>query len=116
MLSGQSVAAIGYARYLGSQGFAQSTYSCPRFEDASVVRTQSACGWFRVRGSWLDRDASGDDPGFSFDAVTTAIGGQAADRRRPLPRRRARLGDRASSNDDANAPRSTATAISPPSR
>ena len=36
-LSGQSVAAIGYARYLGSQAFAQSTYSCPRFEDASVV-------------------------------------------------------------------------------
>lgn len=76
-ISGQSVAAIGYARYLGSQSFARSTYSCPRFEDASVVRTESTCGWFRVHGSWLERDASGDDPGFDFDAVTTSIGGQA---------------------------------------
>lgn len=76
-IAGQQVAAIGYARYLSSQAFAQGTYSCPRFEDASVVRTQAACGWFRVRGSWLERDASGDDPGFSYDAVTTAVGGQA---------------------------------------
>ena len=76
-LSGQSVAAIGYARYLGSQAFAQSTYSCPVFEDASVIRTQSACGWFRVSGSWLSRDASGDDPSFDLNAVTTAVGGQA---------------------------------------
>jgi uncharacterized protein YhjY with autotransporter beta-barrel domain len=77
-LSGQSVAAVGYARYLGSQAFAQATYSCPRFEDASVVRTESTCGWFRVSGSWLERDATGGDPGFDFDAVTTAIGGQVA--------------------------------------
>ena len=76
-MAGQSVAAIGYARYLGSQSFAQSTYSCPRFEDASVARTEQACGWLRVRGSWLTRDASGDDPGFDLDAVTTSIGGQA---------------------------------------
>lgn len=76
-VSGQSVAAIGYARYLGSQAFAQSTYSCPRFEDASVVQTQTTCGWLRVRGNWLERDASGDDPAFDLDAVTTSIGGQA---------------------------------------
>jgi outer membrane autotransporter protein len=76
-LSTQSVAAVGYARYLGSQAFAQATYSCPRFEDASVFRTQASCGWLRARGSWLDRDASDDDPGFDFEALTTALGGQA---------------------------------------
>jgi outer membrane autotransporter protein len=76
-LSGQSVAAIGYALYLGARPFVQASYSCPRFEDASVVRTESRCGWFRVNGSWLERDAAGGDPGFDFDAVTTAFGGQA---------------------------------------
>ncbi len=75
-LSGQSVAAVGYARYLGGQSFAQSTYSCPRFEDASVFKTQDSCGWLRVGGSWLERRASGDDPAFDLNTVTTSIGGQ----------------------------------------
>lgn len=75
-MSGQAVAAIGYARFLGSQAFAQSTYSCPRFEEGGVMRTEASCGWLRVRGAWLERDASGDDPAFDLDAVTTSIGGQ----------------------------------------
>ncbi len=41
------------------------------------MRTESTCGWLRVRGSWLKRDSSGDDPAFDVDAVTTSIGGQA---------------------------------------
>jgi outer membrane autotransporter protein len=41
------------------------------------VRSERSCGWLRISGSWLERDAAGDDPGFDFDAVTTAIGGQA---------------------------------------
>jgi uncharacterized protein YhjY with autotransporter beta-barrel domain len=75
-MAGQTVAAIGYARIIGSQAMAQSTYSCPEFVDGSVVQRQDSCVWLRVRGTWLDRDADGDDPAFDFDAGTTTLGGQ----------------------------------------
>ena len=75
-MAGQTVAAIGYARIIGSQTMAQSTYSCPEFVDGSVVQRQDSCVWLRVRGTWLDRDADGDDPAFDFDAGTTTLGGQ----------------------------------------
>lgn len=75
-LAGQSVAAIGYTRFLGGDSVAQSTYSCPRFEEAGVYKTQDSCAWLKVRGSWLERSATGDDPAFDYNAVTTSVGGQ----------------------------------------
>ena len=60
-----------------SQWLARAGYSCPSFEEASVVRTERSCGWLQVRGSRLERDADGGDPGFDFNSVITAIGGQA---------------------------------------
>jgi uncharacterized protein with beta-barrel porin domain len=77
VMSARSVAAVGYARYLNSQWFARVGHSCPAFDEASVVRTEHSCGWLQVRGSALERDASGSDPGFEFDSVITAVGGQA---------------------------------------
>ena len=50
----------------------------PVGDDVAVAQSDDRCLWVQVRGSSLDRDASDIDPGFGFDAVTTALGGQFA--------------------------------------
>ena len=44
---------------------------------ASVAGTEHSCSWLQVRGAAVQRDASGSDPGFDFNSVITAVGGQA---------------------------------------
>lgn len=75
-ISGQSLVASSAIRLEASLAQARALYSCPSFSAGTTIISENSCAWFRVDGSWANRDAEQGYAGYAFDAVGLTIGGQ----------------------------------------
>jgi outer membrane autotransporter protein len=75
-LSNEPVNAIANARLAASQSFVARLNSCPEFVGTGTLQEERECAWGRVIGSWLDRDSTANDIGYSANTQVVQLGGQ----------------------------------------
>ncbi|HEX2528815.1 MAG TPA: hypothetical protein VHL31_21295, partial [Geminicoccus sp.] len=58
------------------QGFADSLFSCPTFEDARAIVREQSCLWAQIEGSTTEQDPSDGTDGFERQGFTYQLGVQ----------------------------------------
>jgi uncharacterized protein with beta-barrel porin domain len=83
-LNSRLLAVQSFASTLGGTRAAQNgiaaandVMSCPAFEGDGVMITEGRCVWLKGVGGRLERQSSGDQPGYDTNSTSLSLGGQA---------------------------------------